>query len=118
DAREIVPRHARAPGPPSSGPQRRGRSAPGVQIRLRGLQPLARLAGLLVLQQLLRLLRVRLALAVRRAERGNRAGAAGGLSGVADAAAVPDDVVGEVGPVALREQRADRRLDLVRVGLV
>ena len=57
-------------------------------------------------------------LAVRRAEPGDRAGAAGGLLGVAAAAAVPDQVVAEHGPVALGEQCADRVLDLDRVGLV
>ena len=57
-------------------------------------------------------------LAVRRAPARDRAGAAGRLLGVADAAAVPDQVVAQHHPVALLEERADGVLDLDRVGLV
>ena len=55
--------------------------------------------------------------AVGRAVGGQRARAAGGLAGVADPPAVEDHPVREHGPVALGDERADRVLDLDRVGL-
>src|SRR4029450_6849000 len=61
--------------------------------------------------------RISLTFAERGTPASDRAGAARRVPGMTPTAAMPDDVMAQLGPVLRRKECADRDLDLVRVSL-